>query len=101
MSAVKSVLDFLFGKSKKGPELDTSTRINSRAFFSTLTYYRILDEEFECQAAKSVANILERLSIATNGEGRKEGTAILMQDLPKEQVLLRGISEAVKQTGGD
>lgn len=99
-SAVKSVLEFLFGKKKTSKELDVSTDIRNKKFFQALTYYNILGEEFGCETAQHVGDILKRLSISTDRAGRTEGANILMQDLPKEETILRGIANSLNPKNG-
>ena len=89
-SAVKQVLTFLFGKKEDSKFLDTSTDISSKEFFKTLTYYGILSEEYGCEAAKSIGDLLKRLSISTDRMGRLEGVTVLKQEMPKEEILFRG-----------
>lgn len=99
--AVKQVLEFLFGKTEEkdgGKFLDMRTEIVNKEFFNTLTYYRLLEEQYQCQAAGAVANILERLAISSQRMGRLEGVNILKQQLPKEEVLLKGLAESIKDS---
>ncbi len=98
--AVKRVLDYLFGKEPddaKGKYLDMRTDISDKEFFKTLTYYGILSEEYECNAAKSISCLLKRLAISNKRMGRLEGVTILQQQLPKKEVLLQGISERLEK----
>jgi hypothetical protein len=57
-------------------------------------YYRILQEQYHCNAAGAIADIIERLNISE--EGRLEAVTILKQELPKKEVLLRGTTEDLK-----
>ena len=100
-SAVKQVLNFLFGKKEDSKYLDTSTDISSKEFFKTLTYYGILSEEYGCVAARSISDLLKRLSISTNRMGRLEGVTVLKQEMPKEEIMFRGISEGLKKASGE
>ena len=99
-SAVKQVLTFLFGKKEDSKFLDTSTDISSKEFFKTLTYYGILSEEYGCEAAKSIGDLLKRLSISTDRMGRLEGVTVLKQEMPKEEILFRGISKGLEKAEG-
>lgn len=100
MGAVKKVLDYLFGKDGGSQFLDMRTEVSDREFFSTLTYYRLLEEEYSCKAAGAVANILERLAVSNKRMGRLEGVTILKQQLPKEEVLLKGLADSIKESMG-
>lgn len=95
-SSIKKVIAFLFGP-KDGQLLDTATDIKNKQFYKTLTYYRILDEEYGCDAAKGVCNILERLAISTNRGGRLEATNMFTKELPKEEILLRGMAKSLEE----
>lgn len=101
--AVDKVLDFLFRKPVKaqnGEEsqfLDTRTDISNREIYSSLMYYRILQEQYGCQAAGEIADVIERLAISNNRLGRLEGVNILKQELPKKEVLMRGVAESIKE----
>jgi hypothetical protein len=100
--AVDKVLDFLFRKPTKGDNgeesqfLDTRTDISNRELYSTLMYYRILQEQYGCKAAGQIADIIERLAISQNRMGRLEGVNILKQELPKKETLIRGVAESIK-----
>jgi len=57
-----------------------------------------LDEHFNCNTAKKVANILERMSVSDSGMGRLEGVTVLSAPtLPKEIQIMRGIDPMLKQ----
>lgn len=121
-SAVNKVLDFLFGrpedteikqtkKSKDAKQeqqqpnqnskryMDMRTDITNKETFQALTYYRLLEEQYDCKAAGRVADILECLAISNKRMGRLEGVAILKQQLPKEEVLLKGMSDSLREMG--
>ena len=101
--AIDKVLDYLFRKPTKtqnGEEsqfLDTRTDISNREVFTTLMYYRILQEYYGSEAAGKIADIIERLSISLNRMGRLEGVNILKQELPKKETLIRGVAESLKE----
>jgi hypothetical protein len=103
------VSHFLFRQPSNGDKkrdnefLDVSCNVLNRAEYGTLTYYRILEEQYGCEAAGKIANVLERLSISTvrSSEGwnaRKEGVVILSSSqLPKKETLIRGIADNIKE----
>jgi hypothetical protein len=101
VTAVKQVLDYLFGKQeeKDGSSkfLDMRTDISERELFNSLTYYRLLEEEYNCKAAGAIANILERLKISAQRMGRLEGVNILKQQMPKEETLIKGLAESLRE----
>jgi hypothetical protein len=100
IGAVKQVLDYLFGKEEKEGSskfLDMRTDVSERELFNSLTYYRLLEEQYDCKAAGAIANILERLKISTNRMGRLEGVNILKQQMPKEETLIKGLAESLKE----
>lgn len=109
-SSVKQVLDFLFGKptAKKNGErdpndskfMDMRTDVSNKQTFQTLFYYRLLEEQYESKAAGCVADIMERIAISTTRMGRLEAVGILKQQLPKEEVLLKGLAESLRTPGG-
>jgi phosphopentomutase len=102
-SAVDKVLDFLFRKpviSDNGEEsqfLDTRTDISNREVYSTIMYYRLLQEQYSCDAAGKIADIIERLAISNNRMGRLEGVNILKQELPKKEMIIRGIAKGIEE----
>lgn len=103
-TSAKQVLEFLFGKDgdkASGKFLDMRTEVNDGPFFQALTYYRLLEEHFECSAAGKVANILERLSISAKRMGRLEGVAVLKQEMPKIEQVIRGISQELEAKEGE
>ena len=103
------ISEFLFRRPKKdvnGEEsqfLDTSTVIMNKADYNAIVYYRILQEAYKCKAAGIIADILERCNISTVRSSdcwnaRLEGVSILHQkDLPKKEILTRGIAESLKE----
>lgn len=101
VTAVKQVLDYLFSRQEeKDGEgsrfLDMRTDISERELFNSLTYYRLLEEEYHCKAAGAIANILERLKISAGRMGRLEGVNILKQQMPKEETLIKGLAESLR-----
>lgn len=101
---VEKVADFLFGKAKDESDsqfLDRRTDVSGKEMFKALTYYRILQERFKCETAGAVADILERLSISVNRQGRLEGVNVLLQKFPKQETLLKGFSELLKRAEGE
>ena len=97
---VKKVLQFLFGEDSTSKYMDMRTEVQEKELFKTLTYYRLLEEDYECKAAGSVANILERLAVSSKRMGRIEGVTILRQQLPEESVIIRGFSRELEAKGG-
>ena len=97
-ATVKQISNFLFQDPQKDSALmlDIRTDISGREMFSALTFYRILSEHFNCNAAKVIGNILERLSISRNRMGREEGVRILEQGLPKGAKILVGADSMFK-----
>jgi hypothetical protein len=89
---------------KDNQYLDVSCNVLSKEAYGALTYYRLLEEAYGCEAAGKVANILERLSISTvRGDGwnaRMEGVTILHNDLPKKETIVRGIADSLKELEG-
>lgn len=82
--------------------LDTSTVISGKADYAVIAYYRVLKEAYGCEVAGKIADILERLNIATvrsseAWNARMEGVTVLRQPLPKKETLLRGIAETLKE----
>jgi len=103
-SVIKQISEFLFSKFKEKNEekdgenkfLDTRTRIKGKEMFNALTFYRLLEEQYNCKPAGEVADILERLAISDNGEGRLEAFHILKGKTPTEEKMLTGIAEILK-----
>jgi len=60
-------------------------------------YYRILQEQYNCEAAGEIADIIERLAISSGRMGRLEAVNILKQELPKKETLIRGVAESIKE----
>jgi len=102
---VRKIADYLFGKAKEESDsqfLDRRTDVSGKEMFRALTYYRILQERFDCVTAGSIADILERLSISVERKGRIEAVHTLMQQFPKTETLEQGISELLrKRIGGE
>ena len=104
-TTTKQASDFLFKRPDKDGKdgekdnwLDTRSDVHHREMFGTLTYYRLLQEQYGCQAAGDVANILERLLISNERKGRFEAVTIVQQKLPKEETIYRGIANAIAHT---
>lgn len=99
-AVTKQIANFLFDKpdaSETGEFLDIRTDINTKEMYAALSYYRILAEHFKCKAARSIANILERLNISSNREGRREGVIALLQKLPSPKYLPGGLDELMQK----
>ncbi len=99
-AVTKQISNFLFEKPAKdetGEFLDIRTDINTKEMYAALSYYRILAEHFKCNAARSIANILERLNISSNREGRREGVIALLQKLPSPKYLPGGMDELMQK----
>lgn len=93
---VRKIADYLFGKSTQESDskfLDRRTDVSGKDMFAALTYYRILQERFNCETAGAIADILERLSISLERKGRLEAVQTLMQQFPKTETLIRGLSD--------
>jgi hypothetical protein len=105
-AVTKKIADYMF-KSFKNKDngdnenenkfLDTRCRVFNKELYNAISYYRILEEQYECKAAGDIANILERLSISKDGDGRLEGFGILKGNTPKQETILRGLSEELKK----
>lgn len=105
----KKGFEYLFSKPEK-PEkqkkeqdgasdfLDMRTDISNSAVLNAIVFYRVLGSQFECKVASDTADLLERLAISNKRMGRLEAVEILRGQLPKEEVLLRGISESLKKS---
>jgi len=97
-AVTKQIANYLFEKpapEETGEFLDIRTDVNTKDMFSALLYYRLLSGYFKSKAATMVANILERLSISTNREGRREAVIALLQKLPSPKYLPSGMDELV------
>jgi len=95
-AVTKQIANYLFEKPLEGETgefLDIRTDVNTKGMFNALVYYRVLGEYFKCKAATRVANILERLSISSNREGRHEGVIGLLQKLGSPKYLSGGMDE--------
>lgn len=64
--------------------LEMRGRIKGPQVMAALTFYGILRDGFNSDAARVVSDVIKRLSIADNGEGRGEAQAVLQGNLPKE-----------------
>ena len=98
---VKKLTDYLFGKKEDSKYLDMATDINSKEFLKALTYYGILSEGYDCEMARRVKDMLERLAISSSRMGRLEAVSIMKQELPKNEIMFRGISEGLKKASGE
>jgi len=99
-AVTKQIANYLFEKPEledSGEFLDIRTDINTKNMFSALLYYRLLGGYFKCKAATQVANILERLSISSNREGRREAVISLLQKLPSPKYLPSGMDELMRK----
>jgi hypothetical protein len=99
-AVTKQISNYLFEKpleKETGEFMDIRTDINTKEMFAALTYYRILYAHFKCDAARSIANILERLSVSNNREGRREGVIALLQKLPSPKYLPGGMDELIQK----
>jgi len=72
--------------------LEARTRISGPNTLAALTFYGILRDHFDCEAAQVVSDVLMRLMISANGNGRKEGVEILRGSLPTEVEISRGVA---------
>lgn len=73
--------------------MDMRTRIVSEDTMKGLLFYGILAERLECDAAKEIKDIMERMLIARDGTGRAEAVAILRQNLPRVREVDKGTDE--------
>jgi len=64
--------------------LEMRARIKGPQTMAALTFYGILRDGFDSEAARVVSDVIKRLSIADNGAGRAEAQAVLQGNLPKE-----------------
>jgi hypothetical protein len=95
-TTVHKIAEFLFGKAEKETDsqfLDRRTDVTGKHVFAALSYYRVLQERFNCATAGAIADIIERLSISSGRKGRLEGVQTLMQQFPRTETLLQGISD--------
>lgn len=103
----KQISEFLFAKPEKNGNkeqneneskfLDMKTHVFSKEFMNSMVYYRTLDEQYGCVAAGKVADLLERLAISYQRQGRLEGFGILKGNTPKQETVLRGLSDELKK----
>ncbi len=70
--------------------LDMRTRIKSEDTMKALVFYGILGEQLECEAARDIQDMMERMLIARNGEGRWEAVQILKQNFPRIREVDKG-----------
>lgn len=70
--------------------LEMRSRIKGSFTMQALTFYGILRDGFSSEAARVVSDVIMRLSVADNGEGRKEAVDILSGSLPKEVEIRTG-----------
>jgi hypothetical protein len=64
--------------------LEASTIVRGPKTLSALTYYGILRDGMESEAARQVGDVIKRLNVAYGGTGREQGATILRGGLPKE-----------------
>lgn len=64
--------------------LEMRARIDGPAVMSALTFYGIMRDGFNSEAALRVGNVIKRLTISYKGKGREEAVEILRGALPKE-----------------
>ena len=97
-ATTRQIGNFLFQDPKRDSEhfLDTRTDIPGSDVFSSLLFYRILQEHFSCKAAKTIANVIERLNISRNRLGREEAVRILEQGLPKGSKVYLGSDTIIR-----
>lgn len=88
--------DSLSKKEREKAELDVSRGLEMRArikgahTMAALSFYGILRDGFDSEAARIVGDVIKRLSVADNGEGREEAVNILRGQLPKEVEIRSG-----------
>ena len=71
--------------------LDMRTRINSPETMKAIMYYGVLGYSLQCEQAKTIKNLMERLLISGNkGMGRAEAVDTLRQNLPKRVEIDKG-----------
>ena len=73
--------------------LDMRTRIKSEDTMKALVFYGILGERLKCEAATGIQDMIERMLIARDGEGRLEAVAILRQNFPRVREVAKGYDE--------
>lgn len=91
--------NFLFSKGELSDSqfLDMRTRIKSEKAMNAILHYGILGEVMECKEATKIGDMVKRLFIANDGEGRKEGVEVLRQNFPKKVEVAKG-SEKLELT---
>lgn len=72
--------------------LDQRTRVIGPKIMSALTFYNVLYHGFGSESARVVGNVIKRLLIGHEGEGRGEAERILTQNLPREIEIETGIA---------
>lgn len=92
--------EFLFDakEMKDSQYMDMRTRIKSEDTMKGLLFYAILSERLECTAATQIKDIMERMLIARDGQGREEAVMILRQNLPRVREVDKGHDD---ETGYD
>lgn len=80
-ATVKKISDFLFNIDG----LDARTDIRESKVYRALMYYRILETNYDCVEAGAIADIMEKLAISRDRQGREEGVRVLGQGMPKSQ----------------
>lgn len=70
--------------------LEMRGRIDGPAVMSALTFYGILRDGFQSDAARVVGDVIKRLTIGYKGLAREEAVEILKGALPKEVEIRSG-----------
>lgn len=70
--------------------LEMRSRIKGPATMKALTFYGILRDGFDSEAAQIVSDVIKRLSIGENGGGREEARDVLRGNTPQEIEIPRG-----------
>jgi len=70
--------------------LEMRARIKGAHTMAALSFYGILRDGFDSEAARIVGDVIKRLSVADEGEGRNEARDILRGQLPKEVEIKTG-----------
>ncbi|MHC4573385.1 MAG: hypothetical protein ACYS76_04525 [Planctomycetota bacterium] len=71
--------------------LDMRTRIKSEKAMNALLHYGILGEVMKCDEATMIGDMIKRLFIANDGQGRAEGVEVLRQNFPKKVEIAKGV----------
>ena len=85
--------EYLFEKGKEMTDsqfLDMRTRIRSEDTMRGLVFYGLLLEGLKSEAAGKIKDMMERMLIAKNGDGREEAVAILKQNFPRIREVDKG-----------